>query len=386
MIVIDNISIIVIAVLLVLAVATPWISIFVRRPHPKQYETDGEDPEDDTPLPGITVVLTPHENGQELKENLPLFLNQQYGGDFQVVLVIWKSDTEAADILKGFSSNPHLYVTYIPDSSRYMSRKKLSITLGVKAAKYDWVVMTEATNKPAGDNWLATLARNCREGVSLVLGYTYYNSETGSYRQYLKFVDDLYLMRETEHGRTFRCNSTCLMFAKQAFVDWEGFRGNLKYLRGEYDFIANKYFTYGETLLETDPDAWMEEEEPTDKEWKNKQLFYQEDRKHLRGRARHRLPIAFDQTFLHLDYLVILAAIAYSVITQKWVIAAAAAIAMIVTTCIRNILAGKALDEWGVDVPHWKSVWYDLSFVWHWLSYKLKYAKADKTDFISHKI
>jgi len=386
MIVIDNISIIVIAVLLVLAVATPWISIFVRRPHPKQYETDGEDPEDDTPLPGITVVLTPHENGQELKENLPLFLNQQYGGDFQVVLVIWKSDTEAADILKGFSSNPHLYVTYIPDSSRYMSRKKLSITLGVKAAKYDWVVMTEATNKPAGDNWLATLARNCREGVSLVLGYTYYNSETSSYRQYLKFVDDLYLMRETEHGRTFRCNSTCLMFAKQAFVDWEGFRGNLKYLRGEYDFIANKYFTYGETLLETDPDAWMEEEEPTDKEWKNKQLFYQEDRKHLRGRARHRLPIAFDQTFLHLDYLVILAAIAYSVITQKWVIAAAAAIAMIVTTCIRNILAGKALDEWGVDVPHWKSVWYDLSFVWHWLSYKLKYAKADKTDFISHKI
>ncbi len=386
MIVIDNISIIVIAVLLVLAVATPWISIFVRRPHPKQYETDGEDPEYDTPQPGITVVLTPHENGQELKEDLPLFLNQQYGGDFQVVLVIWKSDTEAADILKGFSSNPHLYVTYIPDSSRYMSRKKLSITLGVKAAKYDWIVMTEATNKPAGDNWLATLARNCREGVSLVLGYTYYNSETSSYRQYLKFVDDLYLMRETEHGRTFRCNSTCLMFAKKAFVDWEGFRGNLKYLRGEYDFIANKYFTYGETLLETDPDAWMEEEEPTDKEWKNKQLFYQEDRKHLRGRARHRLPIAFDQIFLHLDYLVILAAIAYSVITQKWVIAAAAAIAMIVTTCIRNILAGKALDEWGVDVPHWKSVWYDLSFVWHWLSYKLKYAKADKTDFISHKI
>lgn len=386
MIVIDNISIIVGAIVLVIALVTPWISIFVRRPHPKQYEIDDSKKEDDTASPGITVVLTPHENSQELKENLPLFLNQKYNGNFQVVVVIWKSDSEASDILKGFAGDEHLYVTYIPDSSRYMSRKKLSITLGVKAAKYDWIVMTEATNKPAGDQWLATLARNCQDGVSLAIGYTYYNSDTSAHRQYLKFVDDLYLMRETEHGKTFRCNSTCLLFSKKAFVDWDGFRGNLKFLRGEYDFMANKYSTYGETLLETDPNAWMEEEEPTDKEWKNKQLFYLEDRKHLNRRMRHRLPIVIDQVFLHLDYLVILAAIIFGVITQKWIIVGAGGVALISTTCLRNILAGKALDEWGVDVPHWKSVWYDLGFVWHWLSYKIKYAKADKTDFISHKI
>lgn len=83
-------------------------------------------------LPPISIIITPHENARELEENLPLFLEQDYPSDFKVIVVAWKSDSDDEDVLKRYSSNPHLYTTYIPDSSRYMSRKKLAITLRLK--------------------------------------------------------------------------------------------------------------------------------------------------------------------------------------------------------------------------------------------------------------
>ncbi len=68
------------------------------------------------------------------------------------------------DFLKRTAAeNPHLYYTYIPESSRYMSRKKLQITLGVKAAKYEWIILTEPNlHAQATTSGLHTMARNVR--------------------------------------------------------------------------------------------------------------------------------------------------------------------------------------------------------------------------------
>lgn len=85
---------------------------------------------------------------------LPAFLSQDYPGNFKVIVVAWKSDSDDEDVLKRYSSDPHLYTTYIPDSSRYMSRKKLAITIGVKAAQTEWVIMTDITSRPDSGQWL----------------------------------------------------------------------------------------------------------------------------------------------------------------------------------------------------------------------------------------
>ena len=119
--------------------------------------------------PPITVLITAHDNLPELERNLPMFLKQQYPADYQVIVVCQSTDGETLDFLKRTAAeNPHLYYTYIPESSRYMSRKKLQITLGVKAAKNEWILMTEPNCKPENDKWLMTMARNCQEPNHLV--------------------------------------------------------------------------------------------------------------------------------------------------------------------------------------------------------------------------
>ena len=77
----------------------------------------------------VSVLITAHDNLPELERNLPMFLNQKHAADYQVIVVCQSTDGETQDYLKRMAAeNPHLYYTYIPESSRYMSRKKLPIT------------------------------------------------------------------------------------------------------------------------------------------------------------------------------------------------------------------------------------------------------------------
>ena len=83
----------------------------------------------------MTVLITAHDSLPELERNLPHFLQQKYAPGYQVIVVCQSTDGETQDYLKRMAAEyPHLYYTYIPESSRYMSRKKLQITLGVNAA------------------------------------------------------------------------------------------------------------------------------------------------------------------------------------------------------------------------------------------------------------
>lgn len=397
MISLDNTTIVFGIIVLLLALITPWINIFVRRPkvecdewHDNEEEDDGDNNEKETEskenLPPISIVITPHENARELDENLPLFLNQDYPSEFKVIVVAWKSDSDDEDVIKRYSKDPHLYTTYIPDSSRYMSRKKLAITIGVKAAKTEWIVMTDITSRPDTNQWLRTIAGKCTEGNNLVIGYTRYEAETPEYRRFERLVEDFYLMRETSKGKTYRCDSKCLAFRKSEFNKREGFRGNLKYLRGEYDFMANKYARPMTAALVTDPNAWMTEEEPTNKQWRNRRLFYIENRKHLERSARHRIPIIIDQAVIHINWLAIIATAALATLTQHWLLMAAVGLALLLTIILRSVIALKAYKEWDVSIPTWKTTIYETGLLWHHLLYRLRYAMADKNDFISHKI
>lgn len=408
----DYTTIIISVVLLLIALLTSLINPFFRKVRIAEYgvptsateseETiDEEEPaeeevvaiaesivsdEQQPNLPPITIILTPHDNAQELAKNLPLYLNQDYPTDFQVIVVAPQNDHETGDVLKRFAANPHLYSTFIPESSRYMSKKKLAITLGVKAAKYDWVIMADINCYPTNDNWLQAIAINCKEDKELVVGYTRYEEETPAYRQFERHYIARYIMREYQRNKAYACPFNALAFRKATFLREEGFRGNLKYIRGEYDFMVNKYAKGSNLAFENSPEGTLIEETPTEKVWLSTHLFYMENRQHLQRTPQHRLLPYIDQTALHGNYLLQCVALAGSLILGMWTIAVAAGLSLILTIILRLVMAKKALRRFDIDIPAWKIIPYELAIAWKHLGYKLKYHRADKYDFISHKL
>lgn len=386
----DELTIISSIVLIVLAAITPLLNPFFRKtkdiPQEKETEDDEKKTDEKNILPPVSIILTPQDNAQELQKNLDSYLSQSYDAGFEVIVVMWKGDMETEDVLKRYADNPHLYYTYIPASSRYMSRKKLAITIGVKAAKNEWMLISDIECRPDSDKWLETLAHAATDNHNLVIGYTHYDDDTNYYRRFERLHIDLYLIRETQRGMAYRCNANALMFRKTEFLKEEGFRGNLKYLRGEYDFMVNKYASKDSTAIVTDEKGWLTEQEPTDKAWRNKHLFYMENRQHLQRSTPHRLLFNIDQAALHINYLVIMATAIIAVLIQNWIVTGAAALALIITMTMRTLIGKKTLSLFNEDIPAWRIVPYEIAIIWHNLGYKIKYRRADKYDFISHKL
>lgn len=337
-------------------------------------------------LPPISIVMAAYNHERELEQHLPILMEQDYPAGFEVIVVVSKGEDATDDLLERWVRQyPNLYTTFVPTSSRYMSKKKLAVTLGVKAANYDWVLLTEPECLPASGDWLRLMASHCEEGIDMVIGYSNYNDEASDYQRYERAMMQRRLLKEADKT-AYRTESHNLLFRKDMFMNGRGFDGNAQYVRGEYDFLVNKYARQGNTATEQSPQAWLIEDVPSEKKWVNRHLFYMCTRQHLRRSMRHRLPYNIIQTLKHAWYVLLAAAIIAAGILQQWITLGAAAALLILTVIIHAILGKKALEPYEPDISALKTVGMDLSRAWRALYYKLKYLRADKYDFTSHKL
>lgn len=399
---IDLTSIVASGILIVLAVISWFANPFFRArnlfsPHQSlDDETlDAENPQAEVQpskeppfkkWPRISILITAHDNALELDYHLPTLLSQDYPGIFEVIVVAEKGDGSTEDVLKRYLNNRKLYYTFIPDSSRYMSRKKLMITLGVKAARYEWILLTEASSTPLSDTWLKTFAKNMTDDTNLVLGYSNYAKEVPAYYRFEQLRNACYCLNKAKGGIAYRTNSNNVAFKKEEFINKGGYRGNLQFLRGEYDFLVNKYAKREQTAVETDINSWVVDAKPSKKAWRQLHANYLCVRQQLRRNKRFRLIYNFDHCLFHLNYLAILSALVFSILTSRWILTGVAAIMLILTIVIRSRMAKKVLKRSKTEIPIWKVVPYEISILWKTIKYFFWYLRTDKTEFSSHKI
>ena len=368
------------AVVVLLAVLGSLINPFLRALRFQKTETAENQPP-------VSILITAHDNLAELERNLPMFLRQQYAADYQVIVVCQSTDGETQDFLKRTAAeNPHLYYTYIPESSRYMSRKKLQITLGVKAAKHEWIILTEPNCRPNNDKWLQTMARQCQDPNHLVLGYVALDEDAKSVRRFDSIRKAYYVLRRAQQTYGYRSHMPNVAFRKSDFMKEQGYQGNLEYVRGEYDFLVNKYALYGDTATELDCDAWLIREAPSNKSWHNAHLYLQASRKSLERAGSMRTLMFFDHLMPHLSLIATLAVAAYSILMKNWILTGCAGFSFLLLFIVRMLIANKAIKHFDDGIAMFKLPFFEYGIIWRNLATKLRYWRADKNDFTSHKL
>ena len=265
--------IITLAVMVLLALVTPLFSPFFRKVEP-EYGDDEEGNTAANQLPPVSIVLAEHDCSHYLKKVLPLYLSQDYGADYQVVVVIDQSDTESEDYLKLLcEEHKRLYYTLLPDSSRYVSRKKLGMTLGIRAAKYEWLLFADVNCAPSSDKWLEAVARHCGDDRNMVLGMTPYEEDMPAYYRFEQMRTMLYHLRSAQKGMAFSTNQSLMMMRRSEFFDKRGFLGNLEFARAEFEFLVNKFAAEDKCAIAIEPEARMTQMEPSEEYIKMKRLF-----------------------------------------------------------------------------------------------------------------
>ena len=380
---IDIISIIACVIIIVFVAISVFANPFMRK-----IQKDDIDDRlvDDENLPKITVLVLANNNAEALDNRLPLILTQDYAPGYEVVVVGEQGDMQTETVLKQFAQNKHLYVTYAPSHSLFMSKKKLAVALGVKAAHNEWIVLVNSNCRPQSDTWLLSMARHMDKDANLVIGYSNYNNETKPYYRFDRLRNDCYLLRRANNGIAYRANGTNIAFRRSEFVANDGYRGNLQFVNGEYDFIINKYAQPYSTRIAIEEEAWVREDVPSSKQWHDRNISFAHIRQYLDHAAMLRCMYNTDMLLMHANYVLLVAALVLSAIFQYWIVLAVAAAGLIATVAVRTISAKKVYEAFGEDIKGWKTVFYEISIVWHSWATKIRYAKSDKRDFTTHKL
>lgn len=377
----DTVTIVICAVLVVLALLSSFLDTFFRK-----VRAGGDGPSGPaTPCRPVSVIVVADNNAEDLRANLDSLLSQDYEPGYEVIVVVDKDEDGTGDFLKAYGKRPNLYTTFVPDSSRYMSRRKLAITLGVKAAKNELILLTDATCRPVSDKWISVMASRLDEGTDIVMGYSNYIHEAGLFKVFFRFHCEYSNFREACNGAAYGMAGNNIMFRKDVFMAGNGFQGNLKYLRGEYGFLVNKYAGHGNAAVETSCEGRVEDRVPTRKEWHSVNLFYRETRRHLDRSFSHRLAFNLDMLSLYAGLVAGAGSAVYAVLTQMWLMLPFSAVALFLPVVVRLLNARRAMRLFGENVPLWKVFPFELRLVWHNLRYAISYRFTDKYEFTSHK-
>jgi biofilm PGA synthesis N-glycosyltransferase PgaC len=136
---------------------------------------------------GVSVIVCARNEESNLKRFLPLILEQDHP-QFEVVVVNDSSTDQSEDVLNQFSAlYTKLRHTSIPASDKHMRGKKLAVTLGLKAARFDRVLLTDADCYPLSKQWLKGMSAHLTGEKRIVLGYGGYEPRRGLLNKLIRY-------------------------------------------------------------------------------------------------------------------------------------------------------------------------------------------------------
>ena len=337
----------------------------------------------DENCPPISVIVVTKDSGEALKKNLPAILEQDYPF-FEVIVVNDESVGEDEDTLKLFSKKyRNLYHTFIPKSARYISTEKLGISMGLKASKHQWIVVTDPYSRPVSKNWLRCLSKHFTSDTEIVLGYSNYTSNKTAFSRHI-ITDNLFhsmrYLGKALGGKAYMGIGHNMAYRKDVYELHKGFANQLNLKRGEDDLFVNTVANSRNTKVALEPDSFVRMDIPPFKRtWLAEKISYAVTGRFYKGHAR---AINSLETWIcTLFHVSIPCGWVLSFLEQQWISMGIISICWLLRLCIVTNVFTKTAKALGEDL-HFSLVLFDICRPFYSLSAKLKYLSRTKADFI----
>jgi len=208
--------------------------------------------------PPVSVIVSVKNAFYDLNHFLPSLLEQNYP-QFEIIIINDGYSDENELVLTHFQNHhTNLYSTKIPDNTRGVSRKKLALTLGVKAAKYEHLLFTEADSCPRTPDWISMMVRHLRKEKTIVLGLSVMEKEKGFLRSYIAFdylFSNLKFLSLALFNHPYAGDGHNLLYAKDHFEREKGYSKYYFLHSGEDDLFINTIANRKNTAVEISPDS-----------------------------------------------------------------------------------------------------------------------------------
>jgi len=241
----------------------------------------------------VSVIICAKNEVLRLRKYLPAVLEQAYS-DFEVIVVNDCSWDETGEYLESIAPKyPRLKIVTIKEQEKYRHGKKFALTLGIKAAKNDHLLFTDADCIPSGKNWLSLMQRHFARNTEIILGYGPYQKEAGFLNKLIRF-DTFYIgmqyLSAALGKNAYMGVGRNLAYRKELFFRSKGFAKHNHILSGDDDLFVNENATPQNTAIELDPEAFTFSEAK-----KSFGAWFKQKKRHLSTSKYYKLS---DQFFL----------------------------------------------------------------------------------------
>ncbi len=216
-----------------------------------------------TEFPSVSVVVCAKNESENLSNLLPSILEQDYPS-FEVIVINDGSNDESEDVLVVLKTKyPQLKTTFVPQAAKYIDSKKMAVVLGIKAAKNDILLFTDADCEPKSNKWIEKMVRNFDGNTEIVLGYGAYREKKGLLN-YLIGYDTLFIAIQylswTLAKVPYMGVGRNMAYKKSLFYKTNGFASHLHLQSGDDDLFINEAANSNNTKIEIDPESVTQSE------------------------------------------------------------------------------------------------------------------------------
>ena len=193
---------------------------------------------------GVTVILCAHNEAYNLSQYLQALLTQDYP-TYEVIVVDDGSEDETRAMIERYLVHePRLHMTFVPYGARIGSTKKLALTLAAKAAKYEYLLLTDADCVPESNQWIRQMMNGFkqREQIDIVLGFSPYFEQKGHVNRLVRFdtlFNGLHYIGSALCGHPYMGVGRNLAYRKSLFFESGGFTRLMNNRAGDDDLFVN---------------------------------------------------------------------------------------------------------------------------------------------------
>lgn len=227
----------------------------------------------------ISIIVCAWNEEKNLKELVPLLLQQDHP-DFEVIVVDDRSfDTTYEYLFNLQAESSKLKLVRVDEVPDHMNSKKYALLLGIKAAKNDLLLLTDADCRPKSIDWAKTISKEYDDETQFVIGYSPYNFRWSLLNLLIQFetlLTGIHYLSATLWGAPYMAVGRNLSYRKSFFLTQNGFSGIQHIVGGDDDLFVNKYANGQNSRICISPDSIVDSVPKST--WKS---YFIQKRRHL---------------------------------------------------------------------------------------------------------
>ncbi len=207
----------------------------------------------------ISLIVCAKNEDENLQKHIPIWLTQKYP-NFEIILINDASTDDTLDVMERFAeTDSRIQVVNVKNNEAFWGNKKYALTLGIKRAKNDRLIFTDADCYPASDDWLSAMAASFSDKKQIVLGYGAYEKQRGFLNKMIRFETLMTAVQYFSYAQArmpYMGVGRNLAYTSALYYENNGFIRHIKLASGDDDLFVNEAATSTNTAICVSPDAF----------------------------------------------------------------------------------------------------------------------------------